>query len=167
MLISFTAAVIFAAALLYLPGYLVLRGFGYRRSFAVGIAPSAGLMVIGLLAIIYSMVGMKSSPIDLFFLPLAVSICIYLVQYLRKRSERNGAHFGQESISIATLAIVIAVGVLFGMLFFVRRLPSLDAIFQQWDYPHHLNEVRSFIDSGDLSPLHGSSYVSGQSIDPF
>lgn len=167
MLISFTAAVIFAAALLYLPGYLVLRGFGYRRSFAVGIAPSAGLMVIGLLAIVYSMVGMKSSPIDLFFLPLAASICIYLVQYLRKRSERNGAHFGQESISIATLVIVIAVGVLFGMLFFVRRLPSLDAIFQQWDYPHHLNEVRAFIDSGDLSPLHGSSYVAGQSIDPF
>lgn len=167
MFISFTAAVIFTTALLYLPGYLVLRGFGYRRSFAAGIAPSAGIMVIGLLAMLYSMIGMKSSPVNLFFIPLAASICIYLVQFLRKRSERNGAHFGQESISAAALAAVIAAGVLFGMLFFVRRLPSLDAIFQQWDYPHHLNEVRAFIDSGDLSPLHGISYVAGQDIDPF
>lgn len=166
MLISFIVTVIFTAALLYLPGYLTLRGLGFHRSFSVGIAPSAAVMAIGVLGMIYSAIGIKSSPVNLFLLPLAVGVCIFVLGYWRKSSTAS-VHVESESVSIFALVIVIAIGSLLGMLFFVRRLPSVDAIFQQWDYPHHLNGIKAFVDSGNLSPIHGTSYAAGQAVSSF
>ena len=166
MLTSFTIAVIFAATILYLPGYLLLRGIGFHRSFSVGIAPAAGIMGIGLLATIYSMIGMKSSPLNLFFIPFLLTVCAYSA--LRYRGHREGnALPADESFPMRFLVVVIAIGVSIGMLLFVRRLPSFDAVFQAWDYPHHLNEVKAFVDTETLSPIHGNVYASDQSIDPF
>lgn len=166
MLLSFTTAVIFAAALLYLPGYLILRGIGFCRNYSIGIAPSVGVALAGVLSIFYAMIGVKSTSFNLFYLPLAVGVFSYLISCYKNHFMRDGICLRKEKDTVS-YSVVIAVGVLLGMLFFARRLPSLDAIVQQWDYPHHLNAIKSFVDSGNLSPIKSSPYALGWGINPF
>lgn len=167
MQISFIIAVALATIILYLPGYLALRGFGFQRGFSVGVAPVAGITTVGLLAIIYSNFGIKSSPVNLILLPLFAAVCAYLMLLKKGKPNKDSENLATDCLTLKSIFLVALVGISIGVIVFVRSLPSLDALFQAWDYPHHLNEVVAFANSGDLSPIHGFAYAAGQSVDPF
>lgn len=140
---------------LFLPGYFLLLLLGVQRGWALLLAPMGSVALYGILANAYSLVGVSSNLLSVFIVPTAVVAILAVV--IRKRINRNLIGYSTPQWGPVVLAAVLGLAV--GMYTFVLVLPRVDAVFQGWDNVTHLNQIRSFLDSGNWSSLRPSNYL--------
>ncbi|MGN0055518.1 MAG: DUF6541 family protein [Atopobiaceae bacterium] len=140
---------------LFLPGYFLLSLLGVQRGWALLLAPMGSVALYGIVANAYSLVGVSSNLLSVFIVPTAVFAILAVV--IRKRINRN--LIGYPTPQWGPIALAAALGLAVGMYTFVLVLPRTDAVFQGWDNVTHLNQIRSFLDSGNWSSLRPSNYL--------
>lgn len=156
------AAIPAVIAILYLPGYLGFRIANLSRSFSLVLAPILSIALYAILGNLYSVAGIRSNAASIFAVPLLVLLVAALL-CIRKRQDNEGEG---PKIPASVLLFAAIFGLAAGAYIFVLRLPRTDAVFQGWDNVTHLNYIRAFIDSGDWSSLHPSSYLVDPELQP-
>lgn len=161
MYIGFLLAIVF----LFLPGFALVRAFSIRMSLplSVSMAPVVSAAYYGVLGILYSYIGITSSPFTML-VPAAALLIIELILHIRK----GRCHILSDWGTVGAIALYAAVGTCIGWYVFVRSLPSYSGMVEQYDAIFHANLVRRFIATGDFScmgidigtldsPFYGSS----------
>jgi hypothetical protein len=156
------AAIPVVIAILYLPGYLGFRIANLNRSFSLMAAPVLSVALYALLGNLYSVARIGSNAISIFAI-LTVLLLVAAFLCMGRRQDRTGEG---ARIPVPVILFAAIFGLAVGAYVFVLRLPRTDAVFQGWDNVTHLNYIRAFIDSGDWSSLHPTSYLADPSIQP-
>lgn len=154
MYLAFAMALLCALALMVAPGYLALRALAFPRAFSLAASPAVGVAVLSVMGVVLAAAGVRATAITMALVP---SLALAAVCAARRRAvspdERHALPAWGE------LALYVGVGVAIGGLFYLRTLPSPNAIMQRWDMFHHANGVRAMADSGVMSPLHSPAYL--------
>lgn len=169
MWVNFFACFALVLVMLYVPGVLLSSAVRVASVVRFAFAPLVSVVVYEIAAIFCEKLSIRASFPTIFGPVLVLSVLVFLAvtlarRYVVKREPQETTVF---SWTIA--AAYMAVGLVVGMVFFVKALDGTDTFMQAWDNAFHLNVIRYFIDSGtysalcvtnylDASPAPGSSY---------
>lgn len=153
---------LFVLAELLVPGYLVLRSLRFSRSWSLCWASSVSCGAIALWCQALALVGVFASPWTVL-LPIVVLGVLARIVIGPRLAEP-----GLPQIRLRVVILYAAVGVVVGYLLFVRRLPAGDYVYPQYDVMQHLNLTTAFSQSGHMSSLGTSPYLTAadMAIDP-
>lgn len=162
MLVEFARVAAVTCLALLVPGYLALRAVGLTRAWSLLCAPLASLSLIVIAAEVLSLANVAVSPLPFAAFLTAAPAVAYAVAGRRVSAVRL------PRIEPLLPLAFLAVGVALGYNLFLSRLDSPDAIFQAYDVTQHLNLIQAMSDSGRLSSLGTSFYLSAAdaAIDP-
>lgn len=166
MLISMAAPALALLAILLVPGFLALRSCRLPRTWALCCAPAVSCGIIAVLGEGFAILGVSASAPTVLLPAVLVPLVALVAHRLWSRGDAQDRPLPRLS-GWAVLAFV-AMGVIIGNNLFASRLPSLDALFQNYDLTQHVNTIRSFVDSGRLSSFGVCYYLSpaDQAINP-
>ena len=166
---SLLFAIAVTVAVLYVPGFFFLRSIRFDRLSAIIFAPIVAFFICAIVPIIYYPLGISCTPLTVGLVLLAVGFMPFVVVRLIRKWPDSAYDLVQLSkIRIGSYvmtfewlacALYVAIGLFACWFVFVSSLPGASAFVGQWDNQFHLNAIRSFLDSGQWSALHVSSYA--------
>lgn len=136
------------------PGVLMLEAAGVRGLWALALSPVVGFSFIAILGQAYALAGVASTPVTVL-LPV-VLVPIALVVILRNRVKP----LRLPMLSPVALGVSLVLGLILGYSLFLSRIGSADTVFQAYDVTQHLNLIQAMRDSGRLTSLSVSPYLS-------
>lgn len=162
MWIQFYVASTVCVLLLFLPGFFLTRFLKVGRIDSFCFAPVASIAIYELLAFIYSIIGISSSFNTLFLIPLvAVIVCVVLFFGFGNRSNSGTEPMPFSENDLKLLLFSICISTIVATLVFVLPLDGPSSFDQQSDNSLHLSLIKSFVDSGEMSPISTSIYKEG------
>ena len=161
MWFQFLCASALCLVALYTPGFVALLSAGASFGSSLACAPALCVAAYAVLAIVYPVLGVSASFRSLFCPVLALALLISVVCLaVRRRHFKPRAELCGHALLSAGLPVLYAiVGVAVGTVFFVRSLDTAASFYQAFDNLHHLNSIRSFVDSGNYSSLNSAVYL--------
>lgn len=166
MLISMAAPSLVFLSILFIPGFLILRSLRFARTWALCCAPAISIGIITILGECFAVLGVKANPLTML-LPAAF-VPLFTLTTIRSRHHEKVQDRPLPQLNGWAIITFVAMGIVIGNNLFVSRLPSLDALFQNYDLTQHLNTIRSFVESGRLSSIDVDYYLSAadQTVNP-
>lgn len=166
-------AIIAACIILYIPGCIFLSGLQLRLTRIVIYAPLLTIFLYSFFAIVYGVFGIYTSFATLF-IPV-FGLAAVTVPFSRRMlsasktsttSKHTLASKRTPKIDLDTkIALVFLVfGIAVVIRFFILTLDEPNSFVQDSDNSFHLALVRSFLDSGNYSPLHATLYPDASAI---
>lgn len=141
-------------ALLYLPGYFAFRFVGFDPKHSVCLAPLVSLSAIALVGQLYALVDIPSSPVSVLAPVLLIPLALFVAARVR-----GAKTIEAPDVSLLAMGICFVLGLGLGRNLIISRLGSPDALFQAYDVTQHLNIIRSMAESGKLTSLGVSPYM--------
>ena len=136
------------------PGILTLEAAGVRGLWTLVLSPVVGFSLVTILGQAYALVGVASSPLTVL-LPV-VLIPLVLAVVLRNRVKP----LCLPELSPVALGVSLVLGLALGYNLFLSRIGAADTVFQAYDVTQHLNLIQAMRDSGRLTSLGVSPYLS-------
>lgn len=158
MWIDFFVASLFILAILYVPGYLFSRVLQIGSIGSLLCAPLPSLAGYVLLGIVYDFAELSMPWYGVVAPVFLVGLTLFVV--FRKRwvkPEKNAAGRFQW----LCLALYVLVGIAIMTFYYVRCLGDPNSFAQIFDNGAHLNQIRSYAESGFYSVFHSSVYLDG------
>lgn len=162
MVFYYTYAI--AALVLVIPGYLMLRSMGFARTWSIALSPLLTSSVLVVLGCTFARIGVFSNALSLLSAFLAIDVVLLLVIRSWRKGERCTRELQLPIMDWRILLAYVFVGLLLGYYVFYRCIPSPDALFQDWDFGHHINVTRAMMDSGKFSVLGTDAYMTAKDV---
>lgn len=162
MTFYFTYAI--AALLLVIPGYLMLRSVGFARTWSVALSPLVTASVLVVLGCVFARVGIFSNAMSLLSAFLAIDVVLLLVMRKWRKGQRCTKELQLPVIDWKILIAYVIVGLVLGYYVFYRCTPGANALFQDWDFGHHINVTRAMMDSGRFSVFGTNAYMTAKDV---
>lgn len=161
MWFQFLCASALCLVALFAPGFVALLSAGASFGASLACAPALCVAAYAVLAILFPALGVSASFRSLFCPALALALLISLVCLVaRRRRLRLAADLRERAaLSVGLPMLYAIVGVAVGTVFFVRNLDTAASFYQAFDNVHHLNSIRSFVDSGNYSSFNSAVYL--------
>ena len=154
---EFYLSVACTVLILLIPGYLAMRAIGANRTMAVCCSPVVSLSLIAALGQLYAIVGIPGSAVAVLA-PLVVLAALALaLSKVRKFPELS-----LPSVSPLAMCLALLLGAALGYNLYISRLGAPDAVFQAYDVTWHLDLIQAMSESGKLSSLGASPYLTVQ-----
>lgn len=162
----FFAASLLAVVLLYLVGFLLLKAFRFPALFAIAGAPIISTLCYEVLAIGFDKAGVSASWASLFFPSLVVAGVVLAISAACRRFGKSALVAGGspdsekrfDPFAAKMLLLYVGLGLLVGLVVFVKPLDGPECFNQTYDNLTHLGLVRSFAESGHYSSLNATQY---------
>lgn len=151
---EFYLAVACTALVLLVPGYLCLRALGANRPMAVCCSPVVSLSLVATLGQIYAVLGVSSTPV-LILAPLTLLAAVGLAA---SRARGLTVLSLPEAPPLA-ICLALLLGAALGYNLYISRIGSADAVFQAYDLTWHLDLIQAMSESGKLTSLGVSPYL--------
>lgn len=161
MWFQFLCASALCLVALFAPGFIALFSAGASFGAALACAPALCVAAYAVLAILYPAMGIPASLSSLFcpVMTLGLLLCIVCLIARRKKPRQLSRPCDGAISSIGLPMLYAVVGIAVGTVFFVRNLDTAASFYQAFDNVHHLNSIRSFVDSGNYSSLNSAVYL--------
>ena len=161
MWFQFLCASALCLVVLFAPGFIALFSAGASFGAALACAPALCVAAYAVLAILYPAMGIPASFSSLFcpVMTLGLLLCIVCLIARRKKPRQLSRSCDGAISSIGLPMLYAVVGIAVGTVFFVRNLDTAASFYQAFDNLHHLNSIRSFVDSGNYSSLNSAVYL--------
>lgn len=161
MWFQFLCASALCLVVLFAPGFIALFSAGASFGAALACAPALCVAAYAVLAILYPAMGIPASFSSLFcpVMTLGLLLCIVCLIARRKKPRQLSRPCDGAISSIGLPMLYAVVGIAVGTVFFVRNLDTAASFYQAFDNLHHLNSIRSFVDSGNYSSLNSAVYL--------
>ena len=164
MFLSFFGSFVVASFIIFIPGLIGLLIAGQTFQFALLAGPATSIAVYELIAIAFSLCGVSLSAFSLIAISCVVAAIIgILLRLCNKKYQAVWTKGQHRELALIVAAIVIS-GLLAWLLFF--RPLGYDSIIVGYDSVFHFNLIRSFLNTGDFSPLSVNLYK-GCAVTPF
>lgn len=154
MWLTFYITALCMLALIELPGYIALRAFGFSRPWALCAAPLAGFALIALTAQVFALVGIRANTVNVCATAIAIPVVAFLIS-----KKCNVPALDLPTLSPLSLVLTLALGAGLGYTLLIQRMGKPDAIYQSYDVLQHFNLIRAMLDSGRLTSLGVSPYL--------
>lgn len=140
-----------------------MRACTIRRVPSICLAPPLSVAIITIMAIILRCAGIYANILSMMLLPCLLLLGVALLTNHHRPAEKSAP------FEIFALALYCLCGIAAGWYLYLNCLASPDSFLQTYDMVFHSNLVRSFADSGSMSPLNVNPYMSSAdaAIDPF
>ena len=188
-MLHLAAAVLALIAVLYIPGFIGFYSLSGQLVFSIVSAPLLSTVLVTLIGVVFRFAGFPATAITV--LPVLIAVCVAIAFISVRQRERRLRHAGSwlsnanpapryrvlkqyRNSSILTAAastpriwvavLYVAVGLFGTYVVFVSNLMSPDSFIWMWDNDTHTSYVRSFVDSGSLSTLYTSSYLTPEDV---
>lgn len=143
-----------ALVVLFVPGCLFLRALRVPGTWAVCTAPVMSMVLYTVLTTLYGAIGVPCGLVTVLVLPSVALLGLAIARELAARSHADApAAFVLPALSPLWLGLYVVVGLLLCRFIFVSMLPAADALMVARDLPHHLNQIRAFLDSTRWSSM--------------
>lgn len=152
MFIELIGAIALLICLLLVPGCIFLRACGIDGLRTICAAPLASVALIAIAGEVLAALGIQSTPILIVVLTCAVPAVGLLLR-------KNYPVQPIQDMPRWTLLLAVGLACAIGSWVFLAQLPSPDAFLQQYDSAHHINLVQAMAQSGKLSSLAPTSYL--------
>lgn len=161
MWFQFLCASALCLVVLFAPGFIALFSAGASFGAALACAPALCVAAYAVLAILYPAMGIPASFSSLFcpVMTLGLLLCIVCLIARRKKPWQLSRPCDGAISSIGLPMLYAVVGIAVGTVFFVRNLDTAASFYQAFDNVHHLNSIRSFLDSGNYSSFNSTFYL--------
>lgn len=153
MYVTICVTMLTFALVIYIPGYLILRCFGCERQFSVCAAPAFSFALIAILSEIYTRTGIPANPTTMLCIPCAI-LCVGVI--IRLMLHIPSKKF--EGLEWRYMFLYAGIGLGVCLIFFLRKVPSAQSMFQGYDLIFHINLIRAFVDSQSFSSMSQSVY---------
>ena len=159
---QFYLVAVVIALILLVPGYLTLRAFGLPRPWALCCAPVTSVALLSIWGQLLALAHVGATP-ALVLVPLTLSPVIACALVRGRIRE-----LPVPPMRPWMPALFLTCGIVLGYALYVSRIPTADTIYQSYDVTQHLNLIQAMADSGRLSSLGVSPYLSAAdaAIDP-
>lgn len=161
MWFQFLCASTLCLVALFAPGFVALLSAGASFGASLACSPALCVAAYAVLAIVCPVLGVTASFRSLFcpVLALALLISVICLVVRRRRLRLTSNLRGRVALSAGLPMLYALVGVVAGTVFFVRNLDTAASFYQAFDNVHHLNSIRSFVDSGNYSSFNSAVYL--------
>ena len=161
MWFQFLCASALCLVALFVPGFVALLSAGASFGASLACAPALCVAAYAVLAILYPALGVSASLRSLFCPALALALLVSVVCLVaRRRRLRLATDLREHAVlSVGLPMLYVIVGVAVGTIVFVRNLDTAASFYQAFDNVHHLNSIRSFVDSGNYSSFNSAVYL--------
>lgn len=161
MWFQFLCASALCLVVLFVPGFIALFSAGASFGASLACAPALCVAAYAVLAILYPTMGIGASYMSLFCPVMALGLLLCIVALIVRRGKLGQPSRTCDGIffSVGLPMLYAVVGVVVGTLFFVRNLDTAASFYQAFDNLHHLNSIRSFVDSGNYSSFNSAVYL--------
>ena len=150
----------------YAPGFVMLRAFRVAPITSLACAPIVSIVSFSVLSILYERLGITCSWVTLVVPTLVVGLVLLAALSFVLGKTREG--FSAEGSAVEArrgalrdwlvLALYALVGVVLVGWVFMRTFDSASSFVQEFDNVHHINTIRTFVDSGTWSSLTSTLY---------
>ena len=154
MWIQFYLIALVMSLIIFVPGFFLLQAAGLSWSMAICCGPLIGFAAFSVSSQALSLLGVSVGPWVL--VPITV-ISLLLFAFSKARHWKS---FDSSKVAIPAMVLIVLIGQVLGKMLFTSRLGSPDALFQSYDITQHLNIIQAMTDSGRLSSLGVSPYMS-------
>lgn len=154
-------------ALIYFCGYSYLRPFIRQRALAVSLAPMASIFIFSVITILLTILNVFCSASIVAVCMILLAVLVNLLQNLTNRNvqkiacTRNSINVddaNSSKLDYLILALYFMIGIAAVGLCLFKNLDGPNSFFQGWDNGHHMQSIRTFLDTGIWSPLSSTSY---------
>lgn len=152
-MVSLALSTCLLIATLYIPGYLVSSTVLEDKCSAICMAPLPATALLAIMAIVYPVFGIAANYFSLALPLLLLSLGLNLTTRQLLRPQR--ANWSQ----LPSLVFFFFVVLVITAYVFCNTLSSPDCYFQGWDNVTHLATIRTFVRSGNYSPLANNFYL--------
>lgn len=158
----FKLAMVFLFLEVFVPGYLILRCFRFPRTWSVCLAPVVTVGAVAIWCQALAFLGIFASPLSVLLPLCALAAVLFLVL------ERNRSDLQLPDLGWGEVLLYGVIGIVLGYTLYVQLLPTGEYIYVLYDVTQHLNLVKAFADSGHMSSLGTSAYLTAAdvAIDP-
>ncbi len=159
------ASILVGIVFLFVPGFMILKAFKLPTSSSISCAPLFSTFLYTIACIAYGKLGIFADWIAVALPVIALCAVAYLAvsSICHKRSPIPAGRAQAGGLSrYGMLILFIAIGIAAGLLIYSRALDTPLSFAQTYDNAHHLGEVRSFLESGNWSPLATTLYPEAQ-----
>ena len=160
-MLQLAPAALCAIVILFVPGYLLLRAFCVDRAWSVALAPASSIAITSLMGEALAFVGLPGNPITVVAIPCLAFLVITLARgrktdglTLPALNPLHLALYAAMAFAVALVVIVLPTG--WPENYFAGGI----------DLVQHFNSVQAFVDSGVLSSIKQSYYLTQPAIDP-
>lgn len=151
---EFYLSVACTVLILLIPGYLTMRAIGANRTMAVCCSSVVSLSLIAALGQLYALVGIPGSAVTVLAPLVILAALAFALSKVGKFPELS-----LPSVSPLAMCLALLLGVALGYNLYISRLGSPDAVFQAYDVTWHLDLIQAMSESGKLSSLGASPYL--------
>ena len=152
--------------ILVIPGFCFFRLLKAHRLEALLLSPVFSVSLYSVLGILYGLLGVPSSVVSVFAIPLALLLVISAVKFAKGRacpaaSEKSceSAIPSRGSLDARMAVFYLACGIIAGTVLFLKPLDGADSFISTYDNLYHYNAIRALVESGYWSPLDTSCYL--------
>lgn len=172
MFSGFALSLIWFLTLVVFPGYCLFRTFGAGRLVSVACAPTLTILLLVLLGILYSALGVSSTPLIMFGPAALICLLPAVLNYVRRGVKVSSvgsvlAYLRRSAAPQFALCVILSLGIMY-YFFLFRGVQNPDDFIQIYDNTYHLSVAKSMAESGDFSVLSTSAYLetSAELYDP-
>ena len=152
--------------ILVIPGFCFFRLLKAPRLDALLLSPAFSVSLYSALGILYGLLGISSSVVSVFAIPLALLLAGSAVKLAKEKGRLAASGKPRESVipgcscaDARMAAFYLACGIIAGTVFFLKPLDGADSFISTYDNLYHYNAIRALVESGYWSPLNTSCYL--------
>ena len=152
--------------ILVIPGFCFFRLLKTSRLEALLLSPVFSVSLYSVLGILYGLLGVSSSVVSVFAIPLALLLAGSAVKLAKEKGRLAASGKPRESVipgcscaDARMAAFYLACGIIAGTMLFLKPLDGADSFISTYDNLYHYNAIRALVESGYWSPLNTSCYL--------
>ena len=152
--------------ILVIPGFCFFRLLKAPCLEALLLSPVFSVSLYSVLGILYGLLGISSSVVSVFAIPLALLLAGSTVKLAKEKGRLATSGKPRESVipgcscaDARMAAFYFACGIIAGTMLFLKPLDGADSFISTYDNLYHYNAIRALVESGYWSPLNTSCYL--------
>ena len=152
--------------ILVIPGFCFFRLLKAPCLEALLLSPVFSVSLYSVLGILYGLLGISSSVVSVFAIPLALLLAGSTVKLAKEKGRLAASGKPRESVipgcscaDARMAAFYLACGIIAGTMLFLKPLDGADSFISTYDNLYHYNAIRALVESGYWSPLNTSCYL--------
>ena len=152
--------------ILVIPGFCFFRLLKAPCLEALLLSPVFSVSLYSVLGILYGLLGISSSVVSVFAIPLALLLAGSAVKLAKEKGRLAASGKPRESVipgcscaDARMAAFYLACGIIAGTMLFLKPLDGADSFISTYDNLYHYNAIRALVESGYWSPLDTSCYL--------
>lgn len=153
MWLELCLAILACVAIIYIPGLIGAASWSSRANEAFAFAPIISMFAFCFVGFVLSAIGVHAAAANVLPISLALCVFVYIAgRFITRRS------LPSDPSLLGAMSMYVVVAIVVSFFLFILPLDGPGSFVQTYDNVHQYGTARTFLISGNWSPLNSSLY---------